>query len=111
MRHCLLCSLARGWGGIAPFARCRGVGFGGVLGHQGGGDSPRGTAPLDSCLRRNDAWGVWERRERETALRLAPALGSRFRGNDGVGVVGEGGVLMGAGRGGSRLRGNDGWLG
>ena len=59
------------------------------------------TAPTTGC------W--WEWGETETAPHLAPALGSRFRGNDG-GLVGVGSA-HGRGRGGSRLRGNDGGVG
>ena len=54
----------------------------------GDGDAPR-RAPLDSCLRRNDArGGVREGREVGTSPRLAPALGSRESGNDDGGCGG-----------------------
>ena len=54
-------------------------GVGDAMGDRG---APR-RAPLDSCLRRNDArGGVREGRELGTSPRLAPALGSRESGND-----------------------------
>ena len=48
----------------------------------GGGVPPPG-APLDTGFRRYDDGGCGNVRETETAPRRAPALGSRFRGNDG----------------------------
>ena len=46
------------------------------------GHSARARSPLDSCLRRNDARGRSVTTGHGDALRLTPALDSRFRGND-----------------------------
>ena len=60
-------------------------GVGDAMGDRG---APR-RAPLDSCLRRNDArGGVRKGREVGTSPRLAPALGSRESGNDDGGCGG-----------------------
>ena len=115
---------------------CQGV-FGGWGCGIGDGDGPAPRPALGSRFRENDGggsggtrggwwgraaarrtsgyrlspvrrWRVWEVREAETAPRRAPALGSRFRENDGGGVCGTR-TLCGAGPGGAlldRLRAN-----
>ena len=57
----------------------------------GSGANGTAPAPLDSCLRRNDA------RRRPHPAPLAPALGSRFRENDGGGRVRDARGLRGGG--------------
>ena len=70
-----------------------------MLAVQGVSIPPPVTAPLDSCLRRNDEWGAGERRETETPPRRAPALDSRFRGNDEWGECGPVDAAGGGGEG------------
>ena len=81
-------------GGGGPFDRLRANGIAVARVRWGVGDAMRDRgaprrAPLDSCLRRNDArGGVREGREVGTSPRLAPALGSRESGNDDGGCGG-----------------------
>ena len=81
-------------GGGGPFDRLRANGIAVARVRWGVGDAMRDRgaprrAPLDSCLRRNDArGGVRDGREVGTSPRLAPALGSRECGNDDGGCGG-----------------------